>query len=116
EIDHLGVEIDFLHREQAAGQYHSARIGELSERKRKAEERFAALEAQLEKERELVEKIRAARARLEEGPANPASPSPGKEGPGGGEGSDAAKLQAELVRLDDELRAVQGETPLVYPV
>ncbi|HEY8503108.1 MAG TPA: type VI secretion system ATPase TssH [Gemmataceae bacterium] len=116
EIDHLGVEIDFLHREQAAGQDHSARIGELSERKRKAEERFAALEAQLEKERELVEKIRAARARLEEGPANPASPSPGKEGPGGGEGSDAAKLQAELVRLDDELRAVQGETPLVYPV
>jgi type VI secretion system protein VasG len=99
EIEHLSVEIEFLEREGRVSAGNPERVADLKSRKDVAETRRAALVEQLKKEKELVETIRARRDAIEKA---------------GGEARDTEK--AELAKLTDELTAVQGENPLVYPV
>jgi type VI secretion system protein VasG len=81
ELERFDAERAALEREQAAGEgAHDARLGELSAARGAAEDELANLRARWERERDLVQRIRAA--------------------------DDARGLR-------DELRAVQGEMPLV---
>jgi type VI secretion system protein VasG len=99
EIAHLTAEIDFLEREGRVSAGNPERVADLKQQKDIAEARRTALETQLQKERELVGKIREKRDAIEKA---------------GATASDAEK--AELAKLTDDLTAAQGENPLVYPV
>ncbi len=98
-ISKLATEIASLTRELVTGAAHDERLAELNEAKAKEEEKLQTFTAQWEKEKELVGKIREIRSKLESGAAN----------------GDAANLRAELSQLNQELKATQGETPLMQP-
>jgi type VI secretion system protein VasG len=115
-IQNLSSEINALEREQVTGADHTARLAELAERRSASEAALANLTQQWEKEKDLTEKIRNVRTKLEMSRLDiPASD---------GEGADAAPaeavdtefLKAELKRFNDELKQVQGENPLMQPV
>ena len=98
-IQQLDAEISSLEREQVTGAAHDERLAELKEEKAKHEETLARFNEQWEKEKELVGKIREIRTKLETGAAD----------------GDAEGLKAELAKLNDELKSVQGENPLMQP-
>jgi type VI secretion system protein VasG len=109
EIDHLGVEIDILKREKAAGAAHEERLQELTGKKEAAEVRLVDLKKRWEEEKKLVAEVQKLRAKLEGGAGegkNGERLSPEEEG----------KCQAELARLRQDLAKMQGENPLVQPV
>ncbi|MGI8468499.1 MAG: type VI secretion system ATPase TssH [Pyrinomonadaceae bacterium] len=99
-IQHWTTEINSLERELATGAKHDERLGELKEKKGKEEEKLAALNEQWTKEKELIEKIRDFRTKLESGEAN----------------GNADMMREELAKLNDGLKQVQGENPLMQPV
>src|SRR5205814_5931833 len=68
-IERLAAEASALARETATGADHRRRIAELKEEQEQEEERFARLNEQWEREREIIGQIRELRARLEEGAA-----------------------------------------------
>ncbi len=112
EIEHLGVEIGILEREEAVTPTHAERLGELLAKRAAAEERRTALEKRWQAEKTRVAEIQKLRARLE---AHAAAGTNGKAEerltP-----ADEAQCRAELTRLQKELVEIQGETPLVQPV
>ncbi|HEX8499170.1 MAG TPA: type VI secretion system ATPase TssH [Pyrinomonadaceae bacterium] len=123
-LEQLAVEIDALTREAATGGDYSARLEELTAARSAEEERLSRLNAQWERERELVARLRAVRAELEAriepgAPGVPASAEARPAADAGAQGEavapDADALRAELGRLNGELREVQGETPLMQP-
>jgi type VI secretion system protein VasG len=65
-IERLAAEASALARETAAGADHRRRIAELKEEQGQEEGRFARLNEQWEREREIIGQIRELRARLEE--------------------------------------------------
>jgi len=95
--ERLNAEIASLEREQAAGggAVHGERLKQLREDNEAAGKQHAELAARWEQEKQLTEQIKAARVVLEAG--GQADPSQGKD------------VQALL----DELKALQGETPMV---
>jgi len=68
-IERLAAEVSALEREAAAGADHRRRVDELKEEQASEEERFARLDEQWEREREIIGQIRELRARLEESAA-----------------------------------------------
>jgi type VI secretion system protein VasG len=100
------VESHALQREAVTGADHAGRILGLSEARKSEEERLARLNEQWERERELIGQIRAIREKLE----TLAIDKPDSLNNGAG------SLRAELARLNEELKGVQGETPLMQPV
>ncbi len=139
-IQQLTNEIDSLEREQVTGADHADRLAELRTKRTSAEENLARLNEQWEKEKELVEKIRNIRIKLEmsrldpkpaeavaEEPVDEAVADAGSEAPpeaesGPSETAEESKpidvefLKAELKKFNDELKQVQGENPLMAPV
>jgi type VI secretion system protein VasG len=119
EIELLDVELNRLRREQAVGAEHAVYLDELRERRRKAEDRKAALEQRWAEEKRLVTQIQKIRTRLEGQIAAPTpdgpkgKPAEVKERPSSAE---EAQAREELRRLTTELKKLQGETPLVQPV
>ncbi|MGE0823941.1 MAG: type VI secretion system ATPase TssH [Candidatus Binatia bacterium] len=101
-IDQLTVEIGVLEREAITGSDHRKRIEERKQARTDEEGKLVRLQAQWETERGLIEQIRDVRTQLEERAQN-----------GETEGVDVAKQREELERLNKELEAVQGETPLM---
>ena len=93
-------EINSLERETATGAKHDERLDELKEKRAKEEEKLAQLNEQWTKEKELIEKIRELRTKLESGEAN----------------GNADTMRADLTKLNDELKQLQGENPLMQPV
>jgi type VI secretion system protein VasG len=130
-IEHCTTEMEALAREEAVGTDHGQRLRNLAERKGAEEAKLAALTAQWEKEKELIGKIRDLRAQLEEMAvpkkkpgAKPAAAAPAAAPSASAAPSavpaasalpppDAGALRAELDALDEELEALQGETPLM---
>ncbi len=102
-ITNLTTEINVLERETITGAAHDERIGELKADRAAVEERLGTLKEQWDKERDLVTKISDLRGKLE---------TMASEGKADG----AAELKVELAKLNAELLAVQGETPLMQPV
>lgn len=141
-VQNLSSEIDSLEREQVTGAGHDARLVELKAKRSKTEEELSRLTAQWEKEKELVEKIRNIRFKLEQTRLDDAVASNGKAAAAaaGGESADgeaadapaetaeaapapeplddkaAEALRAELKATNEELKKVQGEDPLMHPV
>lgn len=137
-IQHWTTEIDSLEREQVTGGSHDERLSELKEKRTKEEESLAKLNEQWAKEKELTDKIRDIRVKLEmsrldgkleeklasaetptDATAETASGASGEAtapAPQKAEPLDIAAARAELVRLNEELKQVQGETPLMQPV
>ncbi len=125
-IAQLTVEINALEREAITGADHSKRIEELKAARTSEEEKLAKLQAQWDKEREIIGQIREIRSQLE-------AHASGKKQPGDGAKASAAQasageatadsaataainldvLRAELSRLNRELEQIQGETPLM---
>ena len=99
EIDDCAVQLRVLEREKALGAEHEDRIAAVTKQKQEAEARLAALTARWEKERDLVNKIREARAKIEEA--------------AGTNGTDVEALRAELGVLNNNLADLQGESPLI---
>jgi type VI secretion system protein VasG len=98
-IEQLGVAIEGLQREAVAGADHGERLGEFKAQKDQAEKELAALEARWKQEARLVGEIRQLRERLE------------TQAEGGS--GERERLRADLDRLTGELRAAQGESPLM---
>jgi type VI secretion system protein VasG len=99
-IAQLTVEIGALTRETATGADHTTRLAELQAARAEEEARLACLQAQWDRERELIGRINALRAQLEV---------PEQDDAPGGEAK-----RIELARLNQELEAVHGETPLLH--
>jgi type VI secretion system protein VasG len=98
-LERMAAETGALERELAAGGAHEERLKELAESRAAAQEELAALQARWEQEKALAAQIGEARANVEAAAA-------GQEG---GAASQAHDIQAML----KELRALQGEAPMV---
>ncbi|MCE5308061.1 MAG: type VI secretion system ATPase TssH [Acidobacteriales bacterium] len=97
ELDDLAVQERVLTREAAAGADHVERLEQIKTRRAAVEEKLAALKERFEKESGLVAKIRELRGKLEDGSA----------------GDGQAEMRAELDKLNAELEALQGDSPLM---
>ena len=138
EIDDCDVQTRVLEREAALGADHSERLAAIAKKKAATETLLGELKARWEKERDLVNKIREIRAKLEGEPqpaavaqAVPATAAVATAAAGAGSAVasaaaaaaptpvetappiDPEALRAELKALDAELEQVQGETPLM---
>ena len=136
-LDDLAVQQRVLERESAVGADHAERLTEIALQRAQTEARLAALNARWEQERALVARVREVREQLERAAAGdsaageaapapaaapqpdaaaPAAEAPAAEAPAGpaeprAPGREA--LRAELARLNAELDAVQGDSPLI---
>jgi type VI secretion system protein VasG len=146
-IEQLRIEIVALEREAITGANHADRIAELQTAKATAGERLAQLKIQWDQERELIDRIRELRGRLEKvalgnGDSGAAGSESGEavaattaaasapmqaagaasktattapEAAAAPEPLDTPAAQAELSRLNEELKKIQGENPLMQP-
>ena len=130
QIDHLQVEQTILARETATGAQHAERTAAAAEELVGAETRLADLTKRWEAEKALVARIKTSRdaieavhAQIKGEPANAPSQT---EGMATGTGSreeragacppshtDVADLRSQLATATAELKAMQGESPLV---
>jgi type VI secretion system protein VasG len=99
-IDLIDTELGILEREMATGGAHEARIVEITEEKLKNQNELAALETRFETEKKLAGDIATIRTKIES-----------KEDTG-----DKDVLRGELGKLNEELKTLQGENPLIFPV
>ncbi len=106
QLDDLNVQQRVLEREQAVGADHSERLEQIGTLKEETEARLKSLLERFEKEKDLVMKIRGIRTRLED----PNAPMP--EGVPEPQGT-PDQIRDQLVALNGELDALQGEQPLM---
>jgi type VI secretion system protein VasG len=102
-LDDIAVQTRVLEREVALGADHSERLAELGAQKAATEARLATLDARYEKELALVNQIREIRGKIEEAHAAGAANS----------SADVAAQREQLHKLNTDLEAMQGETPLI---
>ena len=139
-IEQLGVALDILKREAVAGTDHDEQIAELSGQKTTFEAEIKELHDRWNKEKQLVEKLREARQRLESA-VLPPDAAAGADGTGAdstgadtdsdGSAKSAAgdqpqvsaeplspeerdRLRGELGTASAQLSELQGETPLMH--
>jgi type VI secretion system protein VasG len=96
----IQTELSALRREEATGQDHTARRTALEEEASTVATDLAALEGRWTTEKGLVEKLLGLRRALEAAE----------------DGTDLDAPRADLATTSTELRALQGENPLVHPV
>ena len=120
--EQLDVAIGILRRENATSAAHSERLDELANEKTAAEEEGRRLAERWQAEKDLVQKIRDVRAKLEASvagvPAKTAANKPAASKPVEAaapplSSEDASKLRANASELAAELGKLQGESPLV---
>lgn len=100
-----------LRREAATGAAQSARLRELDEEMAATRQQLADAEARLAQESELVRQIHALREELEAAGQEPEPETTGKRR--AGKAAEPTPAQAQLAELQQQLRALQGEAPLV---
>lgn len=141
-IQNLTAEINALDREQVTGAGHDERLEELKEKRTSTEEELSKLNEQWTKEKDLVEKIRTIRTKLEntvnsgelkveseereisgnnevienQDQENSEETQNSELKTQNSEGEDVEFLKSELKRSTDELHSIQGENPLMQPV
>ncbi len=143
-IQHLSSEINSLEREQVTGAGHDERLGDLKAKRSSTEEVLAKLSEQWAKEKDLTTQIRNVRLKLEmsrldsansqqstvssqneENAPETAAAATAETIDSTGDATAAATapevvdtefLRGELKRLNEELKQVQGENPLMAPV
>jgi type VI secretion system protein VasG len=99
-IAQIDTETAILDRETATGADHAARKADLVEERAAATADLGALTARWEKEKALAAEITELRGSIETAPAD----------------ADRQPAQTRLAALGAELRALQGEEPLIFPV
>jgi type VI secretion system protein VasG len=104
-IDHLNVELTILDRESVTGAKHDERVLEKTAALKAAEDRLAGLETRWASEKALVEQIMALRDQVEL--AHSDAKTAGSATPIG------SAAQRDLDARTAELRALQGESPLM---
>ncbi len=132
-LDDLDVQRGILEREVAIGANHAERLAEIAKQKAEVESCLKTMKERYTKEFELVSKIRALHAQIEGrggaatavAPAQPsaqaAAATPIGEAAGTAAAATAAApapanpeaLRAELAKVEAELAALQGETPMI---
>ncbi len=142
-IQNLSSEIDALEREQVTGAGHDARLAELIGKRSSTEAELAQLKEQWAKEKDLTERIRNIRLKLEmsrlesaatlQDGGNGGPPSPVEQNAteasaelaesateqtvaAPAEPIDTESLKAELKKANEELMQIQGDDPLMQPV
>ncbi|CUI71092.1 type VI secretion system ATPase TssH [Achromobacter xylosoxidans] len=100
-----------LRREAAAGAAQSARLRELDEEMAATRQQLAEAEARLAQESELVRQIHALREELEAAGQEPEPETSSKRR--AGKAAEPTPAQAQLAELQQQLRVLQGEAPLV---
>jgi type VI secretion system protein VasG len=105
QIDQYGVEIDILSREQVTGADHTETIKLREEEKAKCEADLVAMKERWEKEKALVAQLHKFRGEIE---GHRTKPEP--------DTAAIATVRVELDKVEAELKALQGETPLVFDV
>ncbi|HEY0588382.1 MAG TPA: type VI secretion system ATPase TssH [Pseudoduganella sp.] len=111
-LERMAAETGALERELAGGSAHEERLQELADLRTAAQEELAALQARWEQEKAIAAQIGDARASVEAASAQRAGAGGDADGAGvdaGGAASQAHDIQALL----KELRALQGEAPMV---
>jgi type VI secretion system protein VasG len=113
-----------LSREAELGVNHSERLEKIAVKKAEAEAQLAQLQERWGKEKELVQKIRELHQQIEK-PAPPPAPAAAPaakpataadtppQPPASSENGGLALLKAQLPELEAQLKAVQGEDPLM---
>jgi type VI secretion system protein VasG len=116
QVDDLDVQQRVLERETAVGVDHSERLVNIAKQKTEVAARLKTLEERRDKELSLVTRIRDIRTQLEAAVA-PAAASPvsmsAAAGTAAQPATDAVALRAELEKLNAELDALQGDSPLM---
>jgi type VI secretion system protein VasG len=121
-IEDLTVQARILEREVAAGADHAERLAAIAEKKAATEAFLKGLTDRWEKERDLVNRIREIRGQLETGtgqaPVAPPAVAVASSATAGAAVAaepvpDPEQLRASLATLNEELAAMQGETPLL---
>lgn len=108
-IDAINVEVEILEREKLTGVEHDETLGELRLKKAEMETELSGLEKRLSEEVHLVDSIKQERsALLAESDKEEA------EGPSDPEASNGEQRN-KIVALEQQLRALQGDYPLVSP-
>jgi type VI secretion system protein VasG len=113
-IDHLLVERGILDRERATGGTHDERTAEVNRAFAEERERLARLEDRWREERDRVEAIRALAQSIEAHYLEEKGGSDGPDAPPHQLPGELLALQAEVKAKMDDLRAVQGESPLLH--
>ncbi|HTM50913.1 MAG TPA: type VI secretion system ATPase TssH, partial [Bryobacteraceae bacterium] len=112
-LDDLAVQTRVLEREVNLGADHRERLSEIAQRRASTEGRLEGLRGRWEKELGLVNQIREIRNKLEGVPTTPSGEGQASQGAAAQPAMDPDALRAELAKLNAELDAIQGETPLV---
>jgi len=115
-VDDLDVQQRVLEREAAVGVDHSERLANIAKQRTEVAARLKTLEERRGKELALVTRIRDIRTQLEAAVAPPtAAPSStaAAAGTAAQPATDAPALRAELEKLNAELDALQGDSPLM---
>ncbi len=107
-LDAIAVELDILGREQATGADHAAAIADLEARRAEITNTLEALERRFAEESKLVDAIRAERSTL-------VAALKAAEGQPPAAAAEIEKRRVELVSLEQKLKTLQGEHPLVSP-
>jgi type VI secretion system protein VasG len=116
QVDDLDVQQRVLEREAAVGVDHSERLGAIAKQRTEVSARLKTLEERRGKELSLVSRIRDIRTQLEAAVAPPAASAAGTStaaGTAAQPATDAAALRIELEKLNTELDALQGDSPLM---
>ncbi len=103
-LERIAAEAGALERELAGGGAHQERLQELTDSRSAAQEELAALQARWEQEKAIAAQIGEARANVEKAAAGQA---------GGDDTGGAASQAHDIQALLKELRALQGEAPMV---
>jgi type VI secretion system protein VasG len=116
QVDDLDVQQRVLERETAVGVDHSERLANIAKQKTEVAARLQTLEERRGKELSLVSRIRDIRTQLE-GAVSPAAAPPASMSAASGTAAqpatDASALRAELEKLNAQLDAIQGDSPLM---
>jgi type VI secretion system protein VasG len=112
-LDDYGVQTRVLERESALGADHHERLEQIAKNRADTEGRLATMNERWEKEKGLVSRIREVRTQLETAGAPPQAASADGQSTAAQPAVDTAALRTELGKLNAELDAVQGETPLI---
>jgi type VI secretion system protein VasG len=115
EVDDLDVQQRVLERETAVGVDHSERLTQIAKQKTEVAARLKTLEERRGKELSLVSRIRDIRTQLEAAaaPAAAHAAMSASAGTAAQPATDATALRAELEKLNAELDALQGDSPLM---
>ena len=115
QVDDLDVQQRVLERETAVGVDHSERLANIAKQKTEVAARLKTLEERRGKELSLVTRIRDIRTQLEAAvsPVAPPASMSAASGTAAQPATDAAALRAELEKLNAELDALQGDSPLM---